>query len=158
MTDRNYDLRVGTCKTHGPNTPMTKHGLCNIQRLDRRKVNRKYNGPIHIYRSQAKGKVILSPDERAAKIAEFGECALCGKADDLNLDHCHVSGEFRGVLCGPCNRALGTFKDDVDVLAKAIDYLTPHATDGTYMSVREMIRSENRPKKSPKVRYGRYGK
>ena len=60
-------------------------------------------------------------------------CAICNKietdVDSLGLprhmpvDHCHTTGKVRGVLCGPCNRALGSFKDDVDILKKAIMYL-----------------------------------
>lgn len=39
------------------------------------------------------------------------------------LDHSHYSGNFRGWLCHLCNRALGCFKDDVDILKRAIKYL-----------------------------------
>lgn len=62
-------------------------------------------------------------------------CPLCLKtAEDVSghgglkagpwvLDHCHTSGKFRGWLCHNCNRALGLFKDKVDSLERAIDYL-----------------------------------
>ena len=39
------------------------------------------------------------------------------------LDHSHQTGEFRGWLCHLCNRALGCFKDDSDILKRAIKYL-----------------------------------
>ena len=38
-------------------------------------------------------------------------------------DHNHETGDFRGWLCHPCNRNLGTFKDDIEALHRAIDYL-----------------------------------
>ncbi len=57
-------------------------------------------------------------------------CAVCGeKTTDstgrlLSIDHNHDTGEVRGLLCHSCNVALGLFKEDVDLLAKAIFYLT----------------------------------
>ena len=39
------------------------------------------------------------------------------------LDHNHQTGEFRGWLCHDCNRALGQFKDSIEILERAIKYL-----------------------------------
>jgi len=41
----------------------------------------------------------------------------------LNVDHCHKTGKVRGLLCSNCNRALGMFKDNIQNLNNAIDYL-----------------------------------
>ena len=40
-----------------------------------------------------------------------------------SLDHCHKTGKFRGWLCHACNRALGNFQDDLNIVKKAVDYL-----------------------------------
>jgi hypothetical protein len=60
-------------------------------------------------------------------------CAICEKIETdvdsfgiprhMPVDHCHTTGVVRGLLCGPCNRALGSFKDDIAILKKAIAYL-----------------------------------
>ena len=60
---------------------------------------------------------------------EQGEaCACCGKVAPLNVDHCHITGKVRGLLCTNCNFALGHFKDNVEVIQKAIDYLKEHGS------------------------------
>jgi DNA-directed RNA polymerase subunit RPC12/RpoP len=68
--------------------------------------------------------------ELAAK--QENKCAICNchlefkgtKGKAASLDHNHLTGEIRGVLCGSCNKALGLLQDNVEVLQKAIIYLT----------------------------------
>lgn len=55
-------------------------------------------------------------------------CAICGKDSremtyHLHVDHCHSSGEVRGLLCAPCNVYLGYIRDNSDILQKAVSYL-----------------------------------
>jgi hypothetical protein len=53
-------------------------------------------------------------------------CAICRKditLMDSAIDHNHETGEFRGVLCKQCNRALGMFKDSPAILRSAVEYL-----------------------------------
>jgi hypothetical protein len=39
------------------------------------------------------------------------------------LDHCHTTNKIRGILCPFCNKGLGHFKDNTEILTNAIDYL-----------------------------------
>lgn len=54
-------------------------------------------------------------------------CAICKKDNKTNkmfpVDHCHKTNEVRGVLCEECNKALGLFYDNLQVLQNAIEYL-----------------------------------
>ena len=67
-------------------------------------------------------------DPRAEFYAlQDGKCAICGKRDELRrlaLDHCHKTGKLRGLLCMQCNTGLGQFRDDTNLLQKAITYLS----------------------------------
>lgn len=61
------------------------------------------------------------------------KCAICfnnetkqrkdGTLSPLCIDHCHKTGKVRGLLCNKCNRGIGFFKDNINNLKNAIDYL-----------------------------------
>jgi hypothetical protein len=74
----------------------------------------------------------MTPDDYNALLDAQGHvCAICGMPDPsgrLKLDHDHRIGlnreGLRGALCDRCNRVrLGSFGDDVMLLAAAIQYL-----------------------------------
>jgi len=65
-----------------------------------------------------------------------GCCAICNieiTLIDSAIDHNHETGEFRGMLCKLCNRALGMFKDNTTILRNAVEYLKAFGSygDGT---------------------------
>lgn len=55
-----------------------------------------------------------------------GCCKLCGITFGTvkpNIDHDHKTGRIRGLLCSFCNRGLGLFKDNSEVLHSAALYV-----------------------------------
>lgn len=72
----------------------------------------------------------LTLSEKAAMLEkQGGKCAIC-KTNKFNgrgpvVDHDHVTGRVRGILCVNCNMTLGRIKESISILKNAIDYLTP---------------------------------
>lgn len=57
-------------------------------------------------------------------------CKLCGgpsRRKKFDIDHCHSTGKVRALLCEDCNRGLGCFKDNPNLLRTAIEYLHEHS-------------------------------
>jgi hypothetical protein len=88
-------------------------------------------------KSRLKRHFGLTPAEYDAMLlAQGGMCAICGAAPFEGakrhpVDHDHETGTVRGILCGRCNRALGLFQDDREILTRAIAYLTRSSSGAT---------------------------
>lgn len=54
-------------------------------------------------------------------------CPCCGNPFHTNnvpyFDHDHATGQFRGLLCAPCNKGLGAFRDNPKALTNAAEYV-----------------------------------
>lgn len=73
-------------------------------------------------------KYRITPDEYDVLLAEQkGVCAICGKppakGKSLHVDHDHVDGQIRGLLCYRCNHALGLLKDSPTIIEAALKYV-----------------------------------
>lgn len=57
-----------------------------------------------------------------------GVCAICNNkcksGHSLSIDHCHITGKVRGLLCKNCNSGIGFLNDDKVLLKNAIKYLS----------------------------------
>ena len=64
--------------------------------------------------------------------AQNGVCAICSclniSGRRLAVDHNHVTGNIRGLLCSRCNTGIGQARESVDILKKTIAYLEKHET------------------------------
>jgi hypothetical protein len=73
-------------------------------------------------------------DYETMLFSQNGACAIC-KSESPNkrsakhfmVDHDHETGSVRGLLCHPCNTAIGLLGDNVLNLESAINYLSTHA-------------------------------
>lgn len=121
-------------------------------REDRKKNPEKYREQARKRRDRVGSKMVLSEILRIHKVSkdEYEQmindqsnlCAICGSLETrksrsfdsttrLCIDHCHNCREkgnkdIRGLLCHACNIGLGKFKDNIDLMEKAISYLKKH--------------------------------
>jgi len=110
------------CKTekpldaeHFPLHNRTKSGYdswCRVCRREYRNAN-----------SRGAYRNAISDAALAELKATTHECVICGDETKLVVDHDHVTGKVRGMLCNHCNRGLGHFRDDPTLLEFAAQYL-----------------------------------
>jgi hypothetical protein len=71
-----------------------------------------------------------------------GGCAFCGvdasidpdgKRHMLSVDHCHTTGEIRGLLCRNHNTMIGMAQDDPEILLKAAMYVERTSYTGLFV-------------------------
>lgn len=83
--------------------------------------------------SNRRAKYKLSAAEfRALWAMQRGRCAICllpfpaetQTRTVIRVDHDHVTGKVRGLLCNACNVGVGMFKDDAIRMRRAADYLS----------------------------------
>ena len=74
----------------------------------------------------------LSEEDKIKVLEAFknfgGICSICGisnpgNSKDWDIDHCHATNKFRGIICHHCNCVLGYAKDSIKILEEAILYL-----------------------------------
>ena len=62
------------------------------------------------------------------------KCEICMEVFSTPyIDHCHITGCARGLLCQKCNSAIGFLKDDVDLVKSAVRYLEKYSGKFVHM-------------------------
>lgn len=119
-TKDGHTYRCKPCDREARYKYRTKDPKRYAEKLRNRQLKYKYGIDLKIYREMLE--------------EQKGGCRICGassnnalyginKTDNFSVDHCHDTGKVRGLLCNQCNRALGFFKDDPELLRKAANYL-----------------------------------
>lgn len=63
---------------------------------------------------------------QAKKLRSRRTCSICKSKSNLVIDHNHVTGKVRAVICHSCNMVLGFCKEDISLLEKIKEYLIKH--------------------------------
>jgi hypothetical protein len=83
-------------------------------------------------RAVANMRIRFGIDVESMLAAQNNACVICGVVIEFNtgsnsvsacVDHDHKTDETRGILCRSCNLGLGHFKDNEELLKKAVKYL-----------------------------------
>lgn len=94
-----------------------------LKRKEKPKYNKSYFLNAHYYT-----KYRITKIDKAEMLEKQGnKCLICNDDIDFTtgfVDHCHKTKRVRGLLCRKCNFGLGFFNDDIDLLQKAIFYLS----------------------------------
>lgn len=101
-----------------------KIGLDGLTRGQRRKAR----DPEYAREKKLKYKYNMTISDFNARLSkQGGACAICG---DTNrkwcVDHDHVSGKVRAILCYCCNIAIGNLGDSSRLATAAVNYLINH--------------------------------
>jgi len=120
------------CKTEKPFQGFSKskneacgyHSHCKMCNKEYRDANKELFRNSHL--KSKYGIDLVEYNQMFAK--QDGRCAICGRHQSefkhsLAVDHCHETGEVRGLLCSTCNRGIGYLQDDASVVLRAASYL-----------------------------------
>jgi hypothetical protein len=59
------------------------------------------------------------------KKQQGGVCFICRRPNvRVVVDHCHITGRVRGLLCDRCNGIIGIWNNDSEVARRAVEYLS----------------------------------
>ena len=96
----------------------TAHRANNLEAMRARERASHYKSTYGL--STELATVLANPASR------LGRCPLCRDTEHLVLDHDHVTGKVRDLICTQCNKMLGHARDSLDILYEAIAYLKKH--------------------------------
>lgn len=104
----------------------TSKRFCDGCLADHRKPVREQSRSARAYKLRKFGLTLAEYD--AMVVARLGRCDICStvpanQGGSLCVDHDHESGLVRGLLCSPCNRAIGLLGDTAASVARAAAYL-----------------------------------
>lgn len=108
------------------------------QRAARRAKTAEWKAQHPRYREHDKLKKFGITVEDYDKMLERqnGVCAICkrsphvvlnGAIKRLAVDHDHITGRVRGLLCDHCNRGMGLLRDSIETLEGAAEYLRSYS-------------------------------
>ncbi|QGJ93015.1 HNH endonuclease [Gordonia phage Chidiebere] len=138
LTEVDEQLRIANCSVCGPDVKivlMPSRRQCRNQYLKgkRRTYPATKLSPAQLPTAAEQKrwkKYRLTPAEYNRMCEkQRHRCAICGSKTKLVVDHDHITGKVRQLLCTTCNTGLGMFKESPELLKAAVRYLAEHASE-----------------------------
>jgi hypothetical protein len=110
------DSQTKKCNKCHEHLPLTCFGFSTSGRFPFNKEGLRYRRGecldcgLKISNGKRKAKQIAEKSGISIKPSEGVKCELCPCKENLVFDHSHKTETFRGWLCDPCNRSLGTLE------------------------------------------------
>ena len=91
--------------------------------VEERKKRQEANVRNHLTRKYG----LTTEEFSAMMLKQNNKCKICEREMNLpQIDHNHTTGKIRGLLCNPCNMAIGLLKEDIKVFYNAISYINDY--------------------------------
>ena len=110
----------------------TADGLCIEGRCKNKATSGRIRCEEHLLQNRLSALVLkgMLPEDvwrvkEALKVFN-GVCPICTKIilrEKWHIDHSHITGKFRNILCPRCNRMIGMADESSNTLQQAIQYL-----------------------------------
>lgn len=123
-TDLPERAKERTCNRCGKSFPIASAKTTKRICLDCYPLWRQEYSAIRLSRASGVTRTVTELREK-----QRGRCAICDIPEEeapkkrLHLDHDHKTGVIRALLCGNCNVGIGHFRESIELLQAAIDYL-----------------------------------
>jgi hypothetical protein len=127
---RRAELAKEWLKTHAEQRRATDQ-----RARDKRAKNNPYDISAERFMRRVRNHDLTLDQYHSMAEAQDFECAVCGEEpaiksggsiDGFVVDHDHVTGKPRALICPNCNVALGQLRDDPVIAHKAAMYLEKH--------------------------------
>ena len=117
----------GKCQYCGVKLDNPKGMSCHeckdkLRSVRNKRHNSKARTPEKTRRYNLKNKYGLDYDP----VNSDSKCAVCGSTKNLQVDHDHETGKYRGILCHRCNTLVGRLEKGQDILQDCLNYIHKH--------------------------------
>lgn len=101
------------------------------QYAEQKRMKYRYNKDL-VWASNIKQRFGITPNDYYEMLEkQGGVCATCGgqckTGRRLAVDHDHITGKVRGLLCSSCNIVVGHLQDSPERIQRISDYLKQHS-------------------------------